>query len=315
MRSFPPIVFAADGDDRVVRFLPPSERPGAETWGARTRRFIRDLVIMAVSGPVAGLLAVAALQGLGVLRHAAPVGAAPVAARVAIAPNVPIVPALPENTPPAPPQPPNRSTAEFGAVTPTPAARHMADWVVGRDDNGKLPFFVIDKRDARLYVFQPDGVLVGAAPVLLGAARGDNSYPGIGNVPIPQVKPWQRTTPAGRFVTQPGLDDEHHDVVWVDYDAAVAMHRVINKVRAERRPERLASPSPLDNRISFGCINVPIPFFDSVVSPMFGKRRGVAYIIPEVRSFHEVFEEHANDQPVLATATSGVKPIAPAAVR
>ena len=73
----------------------------------------------------------------------------------------------------------------------------------------------------------------------------------------------------GRFVTQPGLDSEHHDVVWVDYDAAVAMHRVINKVRAERRPERLASPSPLDNRISFGCINVPIPFFDSIVSPMF----------------------------------------------
>jgi hypothetical protein len=151
--------------------------------------------------------------------------------------------------------------------------------------------------------------------VLLGAARGDDSFPGIGDVPIAQVRPWQRTTPAGRFVTQPGLDDEHHDVVWVDYDAAVAMHRVINKVRAERRPERLASPSPLDNRISFGCINVPIPFFDDVVSPMFGKRRGVAYIIPEVRGFHEVFEEHANDQPVLAAAIQAPQPIAPAAVR
>jgi hypothetical protein len=174
---------------------------------------------------------------------------------------------------------------------------------------------VIDKRDARLYVFQADGVLLGSSPVLLGAARGDDSFPGIGDVPIAQVKPWQRTTPAGRFVTQPGLDDERHDVVWVDYGAAVAMHRVINKVRSEQRPERLATPSPKDNRISFGCINVPIPFFESMVSPVFGKHRGVAYVIPEVRSFHQVFEEHANDAPVLATAGSTTQPMAPAAVR
>jgi hypothetical protein len=315
MRSYPPIVFAANGDDRVVRFLPPSQRPAAETWGARARRFVRDVGVMAVAGPVAGLLAVAALQGLGALHHSLPARGGVAVARLAIPSNVPVVPALPGNIVPAPPEPPHLAAAEFGTVRPTRDARHMADWIVARDDNGKLPFFVIDKRDARLYVFQADGTLVGAAPVLLGAARGDDSFPGIGNVPIPQVKSWQRTTPAGRFVTQPGLDDEKHDVVWVDYDAAVAMHRVINKVRAERRPERLATPSPLDNRISFGCINVPIPFFDSIVSPMFGKHRGVAYIIPEVRSFHEVFEEHAADLPVLAHAATPPKPIAPVAVR
>jgi hypothetical protein len=313
MRSYPPIVFAADCDDRFVRFLPPSQGPRCEGRGARARRFARDVVVMAIAGPAAGMLAVAALQGLGALHRAAPVTRSTAVARAIIAPGVPVVPVLPGAVTPKPP--PHRTAAEFGAVAPTPDARRMADWVVVRDDNGALPFFVIDKHDARLYVFQADGVLAGSSPVLLGAARGDDSFPGIGDVPIAQVRPWQRTTPAGRFVTQPGLDDEHHDVVWVDYDAAVAMHRVINKVRAERRPERLASPSPLDNRISFGCINVPIPFFDDVVSPMFGKRRGVAYIIPEVRGFHEVFEEHANDQPVLAAAIQAPQPIAPAAVR
>ena len=190
-------------------------------------------------------------------------------------------------------QVPELALADFGSMKPSPAAREMADWIVSRHDNGRLPFVVLDKRDARLYVFQPERRLVESAPVLLGSARGDETWPGIGNVPIKDVKPYQRTTAAGRFVTQPGVDLDRKDVVWLDYDAGLAMHRVINKVRAERRPERLASPSPADNRISFGCINVPIDFFDRVVSPMFGKRTGVAYVIPETKTFHEAFEEHA----------------------
>jgi hypothetical protein len=193
------------------------------------------------------------------------------------------------------------AVADFGHVTPTPDARRMADWVLARHDNGRAPFFIIDKRDARLYVFQPDGRLLNAAPVLLGSARGDETWPGIGDVPIKDVKPFQRTTAAGRFVTQPGMDLDRKDVIWIDYDAGLAMHRVINKVRAERRPERLASPTPADNRISFGCINVPVEFFDRYISPTFGKRAGVAYILPEVKTFHEAFEQNAPQAPVMAS--------------
>ena len=136
--------------------------------------------------------------------------------------------------------------------------------VVARHDNGRMPFIVLDKRDARLYVFQPNGELIDQTPVLLGAAHGDETYPGIGDVPIAQVKPYQRTTAAGRFVTRPGLDADHTDVVWLDYDAALAMHRVINKVKSEHRLQRIASPNPKVRRISWGCINVPAAFFDAV---------------------------------------------------
>jgi hypothetical protein len=48
---------------------------------------------------------------------------------------------------------------------------------------------------------------------------------------------------------------------------------------------------------------------------MFGRSRGVAYIIPEVKSFHEVFEEHADEQPVVAAATTPPRTIAPATIR
>ena len=112
-------------------------------------------------------------------------------------------------------------------MLPTPDARQMADWVVQRRDNGRMPFMVLDKRDARLYVFKPNGELVGDTPVLLGSAHGDDTFPGIGDVPINQVKPYQRTTAAGRFVTRPGYrvvgaKDPDRDRTPQDYRAAVA---------------------------------------------------------------------------------------------
>lgn len=201
------------------------------------------------------------------------------------------------------------AAADFGAVHPTPDARHMADWVVERHDNGGLPFIVLDKRDARLYVFEPDGRMVEDTPVLLGSSHGDDTYPGIGDVPIAEVKPYQRTTAAGRFVTRPGLDEDHTDVVWLDYDAALAMHRVIDKVKAEHRLQHLASPDPAQRRISWGCINIPIDFFDRNISPAFGKHSGVAYVIPETKTFAEVFEPGSAAAPDrLVQATSSLAP-------
>ena len=202
-----------------------------------------------------------------------------------------------------PPEAPRLAAADFGAVQPTDA-RHMADWVVARRDNGRMPFIVLDKRDARLYVFEAGGRLIDQTPVLLGSSHGDETYPGIGDVPIAEVKPYQRTTAAGRFVTRPGLDADHTDVVWLDYDAALAMHRVINKVKSERRLQRLASANPKVRRISWGCINIPIAFFDSYISPVFGKRSGVTYVIPERKTFAEVFERTAARAPAVTTASA-----------
>lgn len=48
------------------------------------------------------------------------------------------------------------------------------------------------------------------------------------------------------------------DVVWVDYDAAVSMHRVLN---VKERLAALASPTNADNRMSVGCINLPPQFY------------------------------------------------------
>jgi len=168
----------------------------------------------------------------------------------------------------------------------------MADWVIDSGDNHSLPFTIIDKMDARVFVFDAHGRLRGAAPVLLGLTAGDSSVPGIGNRKLSDISPEERTTPAGRFVASLGYNFKGKDVLWVDRKNAVSLHRVITNNPKERRLERLASPTPLDRRISYGCINVPAKFFDNVVKPTFTGTRGIVYVLPETRSISEIFKSY-----------------------
>lgn len=179
--------------------------------------------------------------------------------------------------------------ADFGEHAASADARLVADWVARRADNQRLPFVILDKRDARVFVFDAGARLVDSSPVLLGAAAGDDSVAGIGQRPIAEVRPEERTTPAGRFVSQPGRNASGEDVVWVDYDAAVSMHRVRPIDPKERRLERLASNDPAQRRISYGCINVPVAFFDTVVKPVVGSQKAIVYVLPETRDVRSVF--------------------------
>ena len=66
----------------------------------------------------------------------------------------------------------------------------------------------------------------------------------------------------------------------------------VRSVKAgERRLERLRSPTVRDNRISYGCINVPVAFFDRVIERAVGKRRGiVVYVLPDTKPLEAVFD-------------------------
>jgi hypothetical protein len=191
--------------------------------------------------------------------------------------------------------------ADFGQVAPTPDVRHVANWTVYARDHQDKSFIILDKKDARVYVFDPAGRLQATSPVLLGSAIGDDTVPGVGDKPIAQVQPEERTTPAGRFVAEIGMNMRGEDVVWVDYDAAVSMHRVLTSNPAERRIERLASPAVEDNRISYGCINLPLDFYETVLSPTVRNRGAIIYVLPETRTPQQVFNSY-DVQPVLNVA-------------
>jgi hypothetical protein len=178
---------------------------------------------------------------------------------------------------------------DFGAVQPTADVRQVATWVLAAGDHRNKAFVILDKKDARVYVFEPNGRLKAESPVLLGYAVGDDNAPGIGSKPLSQILPEERTTPAGRFVAEMGMNARGEDVVWVDYDAAVSMHRVLTTNPAERRLERLATPTHEDNRVSYGCINLPTAFYEQVLAPTVKGGGAIIYVLPETRPLHQVF--------------------------
>ena len=178
------------------------------------------------------------------------------------------------------------------AAALTPDAATLLSWVTASSDHRGMPFMVIDKRQARLWVLDAQARVVASTPVLLGLAVGDHTVPGIGDKPLEQVRPEERTTPAGRFGIEPGRNLDGEDILWLDYDAGVSMHRVRTGNKADRRLERLATPTVADNRISFGCINVPAAFYDRYVQPVFSqlpRDRAVIYMLPEVKPLKSVF--------------------------
>lgn len=202
--------------------------------------------------------------------------------------STPLFAASSASTSPKYSSPRHSTLAHFGKITPSQEARLLADWVAHTHDNGTAKFIIVDKRNAKVYVFDAAAKLRGASPILLGAARGDDSVPGIGLKPLSEVRPEERTTPAGRFVGEPGRNLKGEDIVWVDYDAAVSMHRVRATNPVERRLQRLATPTIDDNRISYGCINVPVAFYEGYVKP--ASTKGViVYVLPEVKTLQQVF--------------------------
>ena len=169
------------------------------------------------------------------------------------------------------------------------AARAVAQWSLASGDHLGRPFAVVDKAHARLFVFTATGRLVGATSALLGLARGDDSAPGVGRKVATGIPRHERTTPAGRFESEPGHNLSGEAIVWIDYDAALAIHRIRPAPPSQRRPQRLASDSPADNRISLGCVVVDEAFYLQVVAPTLGRQRGVVYVLPETRDWRAEF--------------------------
>jgi len=184
---------------------------------------------------------------------------------------------------------PMRIVADAGPATPSDPVLRVTGWVINAQDNGGLPFIIVDKVAATVFAFDAGGTLVGSAPVLIGIGKGDDSAPGVGDKALSRIPVSQRTTPAGRYFAKYGFASRNEQVLWIDYANAVSLHPVITSNAKEHRLQRLRSPSPDDNRITYGCINVPKSFYAGVIRPLFKPKGGVAYILPESRPLEQVF--------------------------
>lgn len=179
--------------------------------------------------------------------------------------------------------PPANPDTGMALVSASADARQALRWVVDGHDNEGLPFVIVDKKGGRIFVFEATGQLRGASPALTGLAPGDHGVPGMAQRSVASLRDYERTTPAGRFVSEPGHNLQGEAIVWIDYAAKLAIHRLRPAPPAERRAERLASDTPDDNRISMGCVVVPVSFYETVVGPALGKSRGIVYVLPETQ--------------------------------
>jgi len=166
----------------------------------------------------------------------------------------------------------------------------VADWVAASRDNGALPYIIIDKKGASLFLFDARRKPLGKVPVLIGVAVGDDASPGIGSKSLAKIGPAEKTTPAGRFLAKYGLAAGRQKVLWVDYADSVALHPIPKDAgKNERRRQRMLSSTADDNRITFGCINVPMAFYNKRVRPLFQKKGGYVYVLPDTKPLEVVF--------------------------
>jgi hypothetical protein len=176
------------------------------------------------------------------------------------------------------------------AIMPSAAATRVAEWVAASGDNRSLPYAIVDKANATLFLFDAKGKRLAAVPVLTGIAAGDDATPGIGSKKLAEIGPAEKTTPSGRYLAKFGLPFRKERILWVDYATSVALHPIPADARkTDRRRDRMLSPTPDDNRITFGCINVPKAFYGKLLRPRFQKKGGYVYILPDTKPLEEVF--------------------------
>lgn len=180
---------------------------------------------------------------------------------------------------------------EFDAARPSAEARRVVEWALHSADPRGRPFAVVDKRAAHIYVFHGDGRLAGHSSALLGSALGDHTVPGVSQrAQEGHVPPEERTTPAGRFEAVPGQNNAGEHVVWVDYASAFAIHRLRPGFAYEARASRLTTVQASGKRVSWGCVVVPVSFYQQVVEPVLGRARSVVYVMPESMPLGKLFD-------------------------
>jgi len=215
----------------------------------------------------------------------------PPAAKAAAKPTRPRRPSHKAPAAPKPQEEPAAPADEQAHPVDQPSAQawHVINWAIASRDYNDLPFIVVDKVAARLFVFDATGQRIASVPALVGMTAGDEVTPGIGDREMSNIAPEDRKTPAGRFIARFGRAIGHRDgVLWVDFPSAISIHAVI-KVRKQHRFERLKSATPDDNRITYGCINVPADFYSEVLKPLFKGTSGIVYILPEVTPLATTF--------------------------
>lgn len=164
-------------------------------------------------------------------------------------------------------------------------------------------YVLIDKKKCKAYVYSPDGDVLLKSEVALGRQKGDVRGGGYKNKKVKLTL----TTPPGEFYVGregaiSGTTDERlygKRVLMLRGDhtrqdskktQTLALHRVPATPMGRLRENVFHNGTLKDNRVSFGCVNFLVSFFDKMRSFIKGKGTKV-YILPEEKGNHLKLEK------------------------
>lgn len=193
------------------------------------------------------------------------------------------------------------------AMAATPIETATVQHIVQTNDNQGKQFIVADKQAGTLTVYTPTGQEITSTSALFGKAIGDSITD-------------KNTTPSGRYDMTRVTNIKGNDRGQYGTSAQalmvngklqennagnIAIHKVLP---IENRQGRLDSATATDNRISHGCINVPIQWYDTHLD---SNMDTVVYVLPETEAgrtgvFADVRVPQTETQPTAPTTQSKV---------
>lgn len=118
-------------------------------------------------------------------------------------------------------------------------------------------YIIVDKPSATLFVVGSDKKLISQMPVLLGQTKGEtpNRADPESDIAI------EATTPAGKYTMgRLGINDEdqvlYKGKIFSIYGSKGLRVHITYPLEKEKRMKALNTPTPNDNRLSWGCINI-----------------------------------------------------------
>ena len=153
----------------------------------------------------------------------------------------------------------SQANAQDNAGPPISAdARQAIGEMVEKGNNTML---ILDKKQGQMITVE-NGRVVETGPALMGRDPGDS-----GSIRT-------RVTPAGIFALHEykTTDKNYATGTFLAFECndpksptvCLALHAVWNKLPSERRPQRLATPTADDNKISNGCVNVDAAYYQRI---------------------------------------------------
>jgi hypothetical protein len=152
-------------------------------------------------------------------------------------------------------------------------------------------FFIADKPNGVIHVFDKDGKYVATSAALYGAQAGDTFTEWQRTASVDELSPTDKITPAGTYRVNWKVDPEYRgggafyltDAKTGKFQGGVAIHAVYTGTPSEHRTARLATPTAADNKVSFGCINTANEvFLKDVVPHKADFENGLVFVLPDV---------------------------------